>query len=275
LHSRQPEFTIQVKYLQNKALELECRSGSIARMKLEDPSMHPADYLAQLIEQRGQSKKQFAAELNISPAFLSMLLHKQRKFSSSIISQIAKVTNVAESQWEQRAKNYQLWNLNADKATETSSTGRVLSHQDILQHVLDGHVTIDPFWEDNLRPAYVDLTLGETKALKSDHGSADLYQRLSRESLILEPGSTWLAWTHELVQLPNNICGRLAAMGDLVLHGILVGFGVQIDPGWRGHPYVLLNNASSDPFEISAEQPFISLELRLLTSPANINPSPS
>ncbi|MDZ4288200.1 MAG: hypothetical protein U0984_09585, partial [Prosthecobacter sp.] len=64
--------------------------------------------------------------------------------------------------------------------------------------------------------------------------------------------------------------------GHLITFGILVGFGMHLDPMWEGHAFVTLSHMGDEPYELELGSCFVSLEIRVLSSPAvlphQINP---
>jgi plasmid maintenance system antidote protein VapI/deoxycytidine triphosphate deaminase len=246
---------------------------------MTDSPVHPADFLNHYLVDKGIKQRDFAAKLGVSQGFLSMLLNKQRRLTETVITGLGKFTDYPGSDWLKMQHEYDDWNRIADlpenKHSNAPSRGGVLARREILSSVNEGVIEITPFVPDNVMGASFDLTLGETQKFKPrDQSNAPREERANwvsaaREKVILKPGETWKAWCHESVKMPSTMCGRLGGMSEFILHGIIVGTGLQIDPGWSGHPFVFLNHVGDEEFELFLKKPFLSLEVSLLTSDAS------
>jgi deoxycytidine triphosphate deaminase len=100
--------------------------------------------------------------------------------------------------------------------------------------------------------------------IKADEAGAN---RASRKEVIIRPGDTWKIWSCETVQVPESAAGRLSVRGEFILEGIVPAFGLQIDPGWQGKPFMVLDHRGDQDVQISWGQPCMSLELSSLSSP--------
>ena len=132
----------------------------------------------------------------------------------------------------------------------------VLTHDRILEEIRAGRIGIDPFSEDMVGPASVDLHLGdELRVLTTDGTDVDIddatdFRKLSKVEphtgpYGLEPGKTVLGITRERVRLPADICGwlegrsRYARLG-LTIH-VTAGF---ISPGVDNRQVLEISNLS-------------------------------
>lgn len=123
-------------------------------------------------------------------------------------------------------------------------------------------LTIDPFSEESLSSATYDLGIGDTAIVSTRNAPLDL----SRERrLLLEPFSTALVFTDEILKLSNWISGRIGPRSNLLQHGIFVSAGPQIDPGFSGRLFVTLINITEQPFAINYRSRFLSIEFHVLS----------
>ena len=239
----------------------------------DSPPSSPAQKIAEIIAEMGVEQYQFADIVGMSPAYLSMVIQGKRRLTDGLITHLAKATSIAESDWKQLRDKHEIWEAQHPSSSRSfrTSSGGVLSRQDIQRAVKDGALIVEPFMPENLSHASLELTLGESQRLASwnDIGSDDasLSAREERDHLVIKPGECWQMWTKEKLKMPNNLCGRIAACGELIAHGIIVGFGLQVDPMWNGHPFLSLMHCGREPFELSDSEPFVSLELRTLCTP--------
>lgn len=134
-----------------------------------------------------------------------------------------------------------------------------LSDRDIKDCISAGEIVIDPYVEDNLQPASIDLTLDnifktvvETEGAFLDPRMPAEYDEVvidgERTGFILPSGGFALASTVERIELCDHILGRLegkSSLGRLGLTAhITAGF---FDPGFRGYATLELFNASPLP----------------------------
>lgn len=147
----------------------------------------------------------------------------------------------------------------------------MLSRPDILRAIDERSILIDPFEPENVGPASLDVTLGECLRFgtlnRGGDFADDLKGRAGRDEIVIQPGETWKIWTAERITLPSNLCAHLAARSDLTMHGILLGFGIQIDPSWSGTPFLVLSHQGDERYPMSRGEPCASVEFRVLTSP--------
>jgi len=140
----------------------------------------------------------------------------------------------------------------------------ILTRDRILAEVAAGNVVIDPFDEDMVGPASVDLHLDDKVRILDDahreidiHDGTDYRDYSSVESLdaplALRPGETILGITREQIRLPPNICGwldgrsRFARLG-LTIH-ITAGF---LSPGIDNKQVLEISNLSGRTLKLHA-----------------------
>lgn len=123
---------------------------------------------------------------------------------------------------------------------------------------------VTPFNSDQLQPASYDLTLGDEILRYNGCGTIDLANRklvksddprfgdykfgfesvkIGSDGYILQPDAFILASTREVVNLPDDVCGRFEGKSSLGRFGltthITAGF---IDPGFEGEITLELKN---------------------------------
>jgi dCTP deaminase len=138
----------------------------------------------------------------------------------------------------------------------------VLTREAILRELAAGRLEIDPFTEDQVGPASVDLHLGDDIRVMEGGGDevavtdeAD-YRRITRlrtldRPYVLGPGETILGITRERLRLPSDVAGwlegrsRYARLG-LMIH-VTAGF---IAPGVNSRQVLEMSNVAKHPLEI-------------------------
>ena len=123
----------------------------------------------------------------------------------------------------------------------------VLSDGTIRRLVSEGRIVIDPWDPGMLQPASVDLRLGASFRVFTNHkvpaiDLADLPDRLTEhvavadgDSFVIHPGEFVLGRTQERVELADDLVARIEGKSSLGRLGLIVhataGF---VDPGFRG-----------------------------------------
>ena len=157
----------------------------------------------------------------------------------------------------------------------------VLSDRDIRRQIAQGRIVIDPYDDDAVQPASVDLRLGtpllveETArlALIDPRQQSDMqWKEVELNESVpypLHPGEFALGITAENIEIPDDIVGRLDGKSSLGRLGLVVhstaGF---VDPGWKGRLTLELSNLSSIPINLYLGMKSSQLSFVWLSSPA-------
>ncbi len=157
----------------------------------------------------------------------------------------------------------------------------VLSDATILRMVAAGRIKIDPWDEGMVQPASVDLRLGGSFRVFSNHRITaidlrDPPQALTEkvvptdgEPFVIHPGEFCLGRTLEHVELPDDVVARIEGKSSLGRLGLIVhataGF---CDPGWKGTLTLELNNLTRVPIKLYPGLPIAQLSFMTLDAPA-------
>lgn len=137
-----------------------------------------------------------------------------------------------------------------------------LSDSAIRRAIADGEIQIDPFDEENVEPASVDLTLGHEAFL----GKEDEKQWLEAgDVLVLPAGATAIVLTRERIELGDSIAANIGLRSHFTRRGIDLLAGPQIDPGFQGPLHLVLINLSPSQQVIEFGEPFVTIEFRRLS----------
>jgi dCTP deaminase len=136
----------------------------------------------------------------------------------------------------------------------------LLSDKDIKLEIASGRVKLDPYSEDMVQPASVDIRLDRFFRTFENHkyqfidprqdqqDMTRLVEVEANEPFVLHPGEFVLGSTFEVVTLPEDIAARVEGKSSLGRLGLLThataGF---IDPGFSGHVTLELSNVSNLP----------------------------
>ena len=160
--------------------------------------------------------------------------------------------------------------------------GRVLlSDKSIKEALIAGRIIIDPWDEELLQPASVDLRLGGKLRIfrNSRVPYIDVKQEMPHlteeveidevNPFYLHPSEFALGVILERVCLPNDIAARLDGKSSLGRLGLLVhSTAGWVDPGWRGHLTLELSNVSGLPITLYHGMRVSQISFLQLTTPA-------
>jgi dCTP deaminase len=157
----------------------------------------------------------------------------------------------------------------------------VLSDATILQFVQEGKIKVEPWDEQMVQPASIDLRLGDSFRVFHNHRATaiDLRDPPSNlteevvmpdgEAFVIHPGEFCLGRTLEWVQIPNDIVARIEGKSSLGRLGLIVhataGF---CDPGFEGTLTLELNNLTRVPIRLYPGLPIAQLSFMTLDRPA-------
>lgn len=139
----------------------------------------------------------------------------------------------------------------------------LISDSDIKIALASGEIGLEPFSEDTIQPASIDVHLDRYFRIFDNHryafidpsaeqpGLTRLIEVASGEPFVLHPGEFVLASTFETVSLGTSIAARLEGKSSLGRLGIIThstaGF---IDPGFHGHVTLELSNVATIPIKL-------------------------
>lgn len=144
-------------------------------------------------------------------------------------------------------------------------------------------IGIDPFDENRLQPASIDLTLANEwltyptyapmdvseYAIDMDDAKAVETTRTVAEAYLLQPHELVLCSTVEYVEIPDDLQAQVHGKSSLGRLGLLVhvtaGF---IDPGFKGKITLEMYNLNNRPILLRAGKPICQLSLTALSCPA-------
>ena len=116
---------------------------------------------------------------------------------------------------------------------------------------------------ENVQGASYDLSLGD------EYFYAGSIRRLSDSEpiLMIEPYDYAIVTSHELSNLPRDVCARFDLSIGLFCQGIILSNGPQVDPGFRGPLFCLLFNTSSSPVLLKRRHHYATIEFHKLLEP--------
>lgn len=155
----------------------------------------------------------------------------------------------------------------------------VLSDADIIERIGQGELVIEPYEENNVEPASVDLRLGNDHKLvrrqyqskpvdSSGDGNELRYEKLE-SPLIVHPDQFVLTTTMERVEIPDDMVAHVLGRSSLGRLGISVHQTAgYIDPGFNGQITLELSNHGPAPVSLKPGQRICQIVFEELSSPA-------
>ncbi len=147
--------------------------------------------------------------------------------------------------------------------------------------VEEGRLVVEPWDPEMVQPASIDLRLGDSFRVFSNHKVTaidlrDMPPNLTDEvtigpdePFVIHPGEFCLGRTLERVELPDDLVARVEGKSSLGRLGLIVhataGF---VDPGWSGTLTLELNNLTRVPIKLYAGLPIAQLSVMALDRPA-------
>ena len=140
----------------------------------------------------------------------------------------------------------------------------ILTRDVILGLIQSGEIEIDPYSEDLVGPASVDLRLGndfrvfknarKTYDVLEDSGLEEITEYVhipDGERLMLMPGRSCLGVTLERIKLPSNICGWLQGRSRFARMGLVIHATASfIQPGINNKQVLEITNTGQIPLNL-------------------------
>lgn len=135
-----------------------------------------------------------------------------------------------------------------------------------------------PFYEKNVQPASIDVTLGTEFRIFEPHDDrcidladpVDITKRViaGESGFVLHPGEFALGVTEEVVTMPDDLVARIEGKSSLGRLGLIVhataGF---IDPGFKGRITLEMTNLMRLPLVLRPGQLIGQISFHVMTAP--------
>ncbi len=239
----------------------------------------PGEHLRAEIERRGLDQASVADATGVSRQTINNIVNNRQAISRAMAAKLGRLMGLSSDYWlrsdftpepaSPRTNDFEDDKpdlADAEPGPVPFALGVLVDHQ-IARAVRDKVVGIDPFNEDNIRAASVDLTLDDF-VVTVDGDEIDIS---GEPPFLLKAGQMVNVRTKEWVVFPHDYLGRVGAMTQLTKFGIIVSHGFQVDPGYSGQLQFCLFNAGPRSFELRSGMPIISLEIvHLSSSPTSL-----
>lgn len=236
----------------------------------DNDALIPGEHLRQEMVRLGFDQGALAQQVEVSRQTVNNIINGRQNISRAMAAKLGRLMGRSSDYWlaarfpvagaAKTATATDAIRPAAEQAPSTQGTQigtAILVDHQIMRAVKDGVFVIDPFVEDNVRSASVDLTLDDF-IIKADGTKVDISDL---DSFPLAAGEMVTVNTRENIELPIDYIGRVGAMTEYARYGIFLAHGFQVDPGFRGHLQFSLFNAGTGDFKLSAGRRIISLEI--------------
>ncbi len=136
----------------------------------------------------------------------------------------------------------------------------ILAKPEVLRQIRDGRITIEPYDEEAVGPASIDLTLDDKLRIfnTDEHITrADIdYRTLAKlvdipDGYLLEPGELVLGITKERITLPGDICGWLNSRSRFARIGLMSHIAAPfLAPGISNRQILEIFNAGRNKIKL-------------------------
>ena len=142
--------------------------------------------------------------------------------------------------------------------------GMVLSDKTIRELMESGKLVIEPFDQDQIQPASIDLRISDEIMItrgEIDFGRGAEYEKIRQTEILFPPKTHVLVRTMERIELPNDVGGIAKLRSSLSRIGMLFNNAGWVDPGFKGTLTLSVFNANDSPVRVRAGTRFFQLVL--------------
>ena len=232
-------------------------AGTRGRSHHESTSIRtsPGAHLRAELQRLGLDQVAVSKATGVSRQSVNNIINGRQAISRAMAGRLGRLTGRSSDYWLSE------WFGESGAPFREAVAGVLVNHQ-IARAVHDGIIAIKPFVPKHLRPASIDLTLGNEGVC--DGRTVDLARR---RSFALRSGCSLMATSGEQVELALDHLGRIGG-SVCATSGLAVLAPLQIEPGFKGSLPFALFNASSASISLHAGDLVASLEIVRLAAAA-------
>jgi dCTP deaminase len=156
----------------------------------------------------------------------------------------------------------------------------VLSDGDLRRAIAAGEIGVDPFNDEDIQPASIDLHLDKSfRVFRNNRygfidpsvdqpGLTELEVVSGTEPFMLHPSEFVLGQTLERISVGSSLLGRLDGKSSLGRLGLLIhSTAGYVDPGWVGNLTLELGNVASLPIALYPGMKIGQISFHRMSSP--------
>jgi dCTP deaminase len=156
----------------------------------------------------------------------------------------------------------------------------VLSDGDLRRAIASGEIGVDPFNDEDIQPASIDLHLDKSfRVFRNNRygfidpsvdqpGLTELEVVSGAEPFMLHPSEFVLGQTLERITVGSSLLGRLDGKSSIGRLGLLIhSTAGYVDPGWVGNLTLELGNVASLPIALYPGMKIGQISFHRMSSP--------
>ena len=121
----------------------------------------------------------------------------------------------------------------------------ILVDREIRQAVSSHELVISEFSDECVQPASYDLRIGNNVYVPTSDPNNPLDLSANGHIYKLPPYGNAVLTTHENLELPDKMVGRIGLKSGFARRGLVASTGPQIDPGFKGKLFVSIFNLTA------------------------------
>lgn len=242
-------------------------SANRGRERTVDHELTPGQHLRVEIERLGLDQVAMCKATGVSRQTINNIVNDRQPISRAMAGKLGRITGRSSDYWLRASFSSAPRTTQRAKSSAGANPfgGSVLVNYQIMQAVKNGVIGLDPFDEANVRPASIDLTLGDF--LMTAEGKKIPID--GRQSFTLKSNRTVSVSTKERIEFPQDHVGRVGTLASLAKIGLLISVGFQVAPGFSGHLQFCIFNSGQDNIELRGGMPIVSIEI----TPLSVTPA--
>ena len=142
-----------------------------------------------------------------------------------------------------------------------------LPKKKILEYIKGNKLISENFSENNLEPASYDIRLGNEGITSSSKKKINIKEL---GYLIIEPGEYAVFLSLEIFNMPLDIIGNIGMTSKHARRGLILLYGLQIDPGYKGVLILRAFNTSTTKIVLSYREKIAMVQFIQLIVPAEV-----
>lgn len=146
----------------------------------------------------------------------------------------------------------------------------ILVDRDIKDNVKNGVLIISDFADECVQPATYDLRVGKHIYVPTGDPNKPIDISSNGGIYKLPAYGTAVLTTHENLNIPNTMAGRIGLKSGLARKGIFASVGPQIDPGYKGKLLISVFNLTAASHIFSYLETFLTIEFHTLEEAPDI-----
>lgn len=232
---------------------------------MSEAPLSAVDQIDARMHEIGLKQRDLIQRTGIRQSTFSLYMTGKRNPSNAFLESCAEALGLDVTDLRKVQTSYEKWK-NSENGRKVYARQQLINTNGIFPqsvipgwqiklHMDAGDIEVSPADNMGLSLASIDLNRGECHLFDNNR-----LINLGKNQLILSPGHTARIHSLEKLRIPEFMVGRAGGMSFHIRHGVAVNFGLQLDPGYEGHPFALFTNFGNEKLELSYGEPFLSVD---------------